>query len=109
MAEHFLNDMDKMDDFFNISKEEFLTSYDYLTEEDYMETQLALHEGDLVSNIADLFRQAENMYIDELNDRDTGWLVTSEQLKSTLARYVELYFTKEMKQELQEVCNSMGI
>ena len=49
---HFLNDEEKMMDFFSISKEDFLFTYSYLTEQDYEDTVQALnviensnHEG----------------------------------------------------------------
>lgn len=32
---HFYNDKEKMIDFFGLSKEEFLESYSYLTDEEY--------------------------------------------------------------------------
>ena len=35
---HFLDDKEKMEDFAFLSKEEFLASYSYLTEEEYDET-----------------------------------------------------------------------
>lgn len=34
----FLNDMEKMQDFLALTKEEFLQSYSYLTEKEYDET-----------------------------------------------------------------------
>lgn len=36
---HFADDTEKMLDFFNLTKEEFLESYSYLTEEEYIATQ----------------------------------------------------------------------
>lgn len=36
---HFIHDKEKMKDFCNISKEEFLKSYNYLSEKDYEDTE----------------------------------------------------------------------
>lgn len=36
---HFINDEEKMSDFFYLSKKEFLSSYSYLTEEEYDNTK----------------------------------------------------------------------
>lgn len=38
MENDFINDEEKMIDFVNLSKEDFLLSYSYLTESDYDET-----------------------------------------------------------------------
>lgn len=38
---HFLDDAEKMRDFYDLSKEEFLASYSYLTEEEYGATVAA--------------------------------------------------------------------
>lgn len=38
MGNDFINDKDKMNDIFKLSKSEFLNSYSYLTEEDYQAT-----------------------------------------------------------------------
>ena len=44
IAGSFLTDDEKMYDFFRISKEEFLFSYSYLTEEDYDMTVAEIKE-----------------------------------------------------------------
>ena len=44
----FTDDLEKMADFYKLSKEEFLATYDYLTEEEYQLTE------DKVSGIQDL-------------------------------------------------------
>ncbi len=36
---NFIDDVDKMNDFYILSKQEFLASYGYLTEEEYDETE----------------------------------------------------------------------
>ena len=38
---HFINDNEKMADFFRLTKDEFLASYTYLTEQDYINTAKA--------------------------------------------------------------------
>ena len=40
----FTDDKEKMNDFFNLTKEEFLASYSYLTEEEYELTMEAIKE-----------------------------------------------------------------
>lgn len=38
IAESFINDMEKMDDFYALTKKEFLESYSYITEKEYNNT-----------------------------------------------------------------------
>lgn len=42
--ENFINDMDKMQDFLALTKEEFLQFYSYLTEEEYDNTNKLYEE-----------------------------------------------------------------
>ena len=41
----FINDEEKIQDYFKLTKDEFLESYSYLTEEDYNATTKALEKG----------------------------------------------------------------
>ena len=116
MVTDFLDDIDKMYDFLddNISKEEFLQSYSYLTEEEYTETLRVLNENAGIQ-LAYLMRRAENMLIEEntyFDNEETNpyayATVTGEQFKSRIAEYVENHLTDEEKAEFQEMCESMA-
>lgn len=109
MAEHFLNDMDKMYDFLDdkISREEFLESYSYLKGEDYDITLKKLNE-DIAEVLAEIIREAENMLLEESNGRPTGWLVTGSDLKYRVAEYVRNHLTEDEEAELYELCDSMA-
>lgn len=53
----FIDDNEKMIDFFTLNKEEFLKSYSYVTEEEWEATRL------FVSTVADLFRMYNDMLV----------------------------------------------
>lgn len=104
----FINDMDKMNDFLRLEGSEFLESYDYLTLDDYALTSAEFFT-DTIDSLAELSRQAENMYIEELNGRDTGWHVTSDELKTSIMWYVQNHLDMDEQEEYEDLCNSMGI
>lgn len=110
MAETFLNDLDKVYDFLQISKQEFLESYSYITEEDYDLSMQELNE-DRVRTLALLMRDAENMLIEEVTEMGSeednmykGFIVTGEQLKSAIYCYVMEHLSKEEQQEFEDTC-----
>ena len=47
----FINDEEKIQDYFKLTKDEFLESYSYLTEEDYNATTKALEKLGNISRI----------------------------------------------------------
>lgn len=48
----FINDEEKIQDYFKLTKDEFLESYSYLTEEDYNATTKALEKLGNISRIS---------------------------------------------------------
>ena len=114
MAETFINDLDKMYDFLELSKDEFLTSYSYLSGQDY-EITYREFVSDVTGNLAQLMRSAENMLIEEntyFDNEETnpyrGYLVTGEQLKSRVYEYAQTHLSEEEIHEFQEICEDMG-
>lgn len=113
----FLYDLDKMYDLLTLTKEEFLKSYLYVSEGDYDHTLSAiLPKNDLlpdndeqVGNLADLCRQAENLYIEELNDRPTEWNVLGSQLKEAIYDFVKANYTEGQQELFNDYCYNMGI
>lgn len=65
--------------------------------------------GILTSNLADLMRRAENVYIENLNGRETGFAVTGEQLKEVVNNCAYYFLTSAEYEEFIEICNSMGV
>ena len=113
----FLWDKDKMYDFLTITKEEFLQSYIYLSEEEYdltlskikpVSKELQANE-DQIGTLADLCRDAENLYIEELNGRSTCWNVTGSQLKEAIYDWVRDNLTEEQQQLFNDYCIGMGV
>jgi hypothetical protein len=51
---NFIDDEEKMIDFKTLTKDEFLFSYSYLSEEEYYNTKLTLQELNLKSDVAEL-------------------------------------------------------
>lgn len=104
----FTDDIEKMVDFLELSKGEFLKSYSYITEEDYAET-LEDFNYDRAENLAYMMRSAENMYIEEMNGRETGVSVTSLQVKQAVSTYVVEHLQQEEIDEFYEICESLAI
>ena len=71
----FIDDYEKMFDFFRLSKEEFLTSYSYLTEEEYDATvmQLITFWNDIKETLKDFYKATDD-------DTDNDWLSDGEWL-----------------------------
>ena len=110
----FLTDVDKAYDFLGLTKQEFLESYSYLTEEEYDQANKEF-TSDVVGSLAELMRDAENMLIEENtyydNEKTNPYsyaLVTGEQLKSAVYCYSLEHLTKEEQAELEEECIGMG-
>ena len=114
MTNTFITDLEKMVDLLEASMsedsakayDEFLMSYNYLTENELDDTVQAI-SGE---TLADLFRQAENYYIEEMNGRPTGLAITSEMAKDTISRYVYQsgLVSKGEQREFDECCEAMG-
>jgi hypothetical protein len=110
MAETFMNDLDKIYDFLQLSKWEFLESYSYLKEEDYDLSAEEFNE-DRVRTLALLMRDAENMLIEENTEMGSeednpykNWNVTGEQLKSAVYDYVTEHLTEQEQQDFEDTC-----
>ena len=86
--------------------DEFLRSYSYITENELDDT-VGLIDAEV---LADLYRQAENYYIEELNGRPTGLAITSDIAKSTIVKYVydSGLVSKAEQKEFEELCQAMA-
>ena len=86
--------------------DEFLRSYPYITENELDDTVGLLD----VSILANLYREAENYYLDELNGRETGLAIPAEEAKSTIVRYVydSGLVSKADQKEFEELCQAMA-
>ena len=113
----FLSDLDKMYDLLTITKEEFLQSYSYMTEQEYDWTLASIKpitdevEGneDQIDTLANLCRRAENLYIEELNDRPTGWNVLGSQLKEAIHDFVKNNLSEEQQDLFNEYCTELAV
>ena len=117
VSEDFLSDLDKMYDLLTITKEEFLQSYSYMTENEYDWTLASIKpitdevEGneDQIETLANLCRRAENLYIEELNDRKTEWNVLGSQLKEAIYNFARDNLSKEQIDLFNDYCEGMGV
>ena len=112
-AEDFSYDLDKMYDLLELTKEEFLKSYLYISDEEYDITAEQVipngnNEDEVVYNLANLFRKAENLHIENLNGRDTGFLVTGGELKERIIDFVNKHLTPNQIKEFQDECDAMA-
>lgn len=77
---NFLNDKEKMSDFYKLSKEEFLNSYSYITEEEYDATLIEIANKQVVKN-----------------EIEKVWLIEDNELKYVNKNVSKLdYFGKEV-------------
>jgi hypothetical protein len=113
----FLDDLDKVYDLLIISKEEFLNSYSYLTEKEYdlsleaikPHSSSAEENESKIDTMSYLCRRAENLYIEELNGRDTRWNVLGSQLKDAIYTYVMNNYSTEQQDMFNDYCNALAI
>lgn len=103
----FTDDVDKMADFLELLKEEFLQSYSYLTEFEYDETRNQFNNSK-AEILADLMRAAENLLLEESNGRPTGCEITGEQLKVIVANYALNNLTTSEYKDFEDICESTG-
>ena len=113
----FLWDNDKMYDLLTVTKEVFLNKYLYVSEKDYDLTLSLIKPSTLtvedneekISNLADLCREAENLYIEELNGRSTDWVVLGSQLKEAVYDFVRENLSEAQQELFNEYCSNMGV
>lgn len=113
----FENDTEKLFDLLQLSKEDFLQSYSYIHEVDYEKTlnmfKVAEHKTqeeneETIENLAYMLRGAENMYIEELNERPTGCSITGSQFKEAIYDYVDKTLNENQKELFYELCEAMA-
>lgn len=113
-VETFEDDLEKMVDLLEAimsednasAYDEFLRTYSYITENELNDTVELID----VNVLANLYRLAENYYIEELNDRPTGLAITSDTAKSTIVKYVydSGLVSKAEQKEFEELCEAMA-
>ena len=114
MADTFITDLEKMVDLLKAvmsednasAYDEFLRSYSYITENELDDTVKVI----CGETLADLYRQAENYYIEEMNGRPTGLAITSDIAKDVISRYVYQsgLVSKAEQRTFEECCEAMG-
>ena len=110
----FITDLEKMVDLLQAimsednatAYDEFLHKHDDVTENELDDTVKEIN----TETLADLYRQAENAYIEELNGRPTGLPFSSETAKAVIGNYVYNSGLLDIPQqkEFEEICSSMG-
>ena len=104
----FINDIEKMSDLLQAITENnisgFLNSYSYLTKEEVDNTIKEIN----AESLAELFRQAENYHIEELNNRETGLSITSEQAKTSITDYVYNMLSKKEQKDFEDYCYNIA-
>ena len=61
-----------------------------------------------VEVLANLYRQAENLYIDEINGRYTSWLIKGSQAKDIINSFAEFILTPNQYKEFIDELYQMG-
>ena len=104
----FINDIEKMSSLLQAITEnnvsDFFNSYSDLTKEEVDNTIKEIN----AESLAELLRQAENYYIEELNGRETGLSITSEQAKTSIIGYVYSKLSKEEQEDFENECYNMA-
>ena len=104
----FITDTRLMYDFLQMTYAQFINEHN-VTPQTYAMTMREFID-DKAGTLADLMRVAENMYIEELNERDTYKYLpfTSKDLKNTVVTYANVRISLQEYEEFCELCNSMG-
>ena len=113
----FLYDLDKMYDLLTLSKKEFLKSYLYVSEGEYDRTldlilpinEKAEDNDDKITELGNLLRRAENLYIEELNGRETEWNVLGSELKEAIYDFARKNYSEEQQDIFNCYCDDMAI
>lgn len=80
----FIDDKEKMNDFYKLSKEEFLNSYSYLTEEEYNETLMEIDAKKLIT-IAEKTLKENEEYEGEYKDYELCYILKdTEEIKDSI-------------------------
>ena len=105
----FTGDTVLMYDFLSMTREQFLKEHPLVHHEEY-ECTMREFINNRPSILAQLMRDAENMYIEELNERDTykDLPFTSKDLKNTVVTFANIRISLQEYEEFCELCNSMG-
>lgn len=109
MTEEFIvsGNMKMMYDFFSLSREDFLKTYEEVSASDYEVNYILALRPEFM---ADLMRRAENLLIQENSDYfepDEDY-ITGEQWKVAISNFVELCFDIGMRREFDSLCYAMG-
>lgn len=83
----------------------FKQSYIYLTEGEVESTLKKIKSAEV---LAYLYRQAENLYIDEINGRYTSWLIKGSQAKDIINSFAEFILTPNQYKEFIDELYQMG-
>ena len=104
----FITDTRLMYDFLQMTYAQFIQKHN-VTPQTYAMTMREFID-DKAGTLADLMRVAENMYIEELNDRDTykDLPFASKDLKNAVVTYANVRISLQEYEEFCELCNSMG-
>lgn len=113
MSYSYICDIEKMSDLLTFMvenptgwKQQFMESYSYILEEEVDKTVEEINS----ESLAYLMRIAENIYIEEMNNRPrpTGLAIDSQTAKTAIINFVNTLPEKE-KEDFERVCESMGV
>lgn len=117
----FEDNIDLLSDLLALPIQTFREAYPNLDEQDIDNTidmYFPFQEGEtkdlseneeIISNLAELMRKAENMHIDEMNGRPTGWQIKGEDLKGIITNIIEVLCTDQDKNKFYELIKASGI
>lgn len=99
-GECLLTDLDKVVDFLTISKQEFLDSYSYLKEQDYIDMTEVFNDNKLMY-LSTWWNCAEKLVAGLVT---YSYSVSGEELKTVISNYAVDNLTKEELYELYDLC-----
>ena len=78
----------------------FRVSYNLFTEGEVENTLKKIKSAEV---LAYLYRQAENIYIEDINGRYTPWFIKGEQAKDVISEFAKIVLTQSQYQEFTEM------
>lgn len=103
MNVYFLFDLELANNFLSLDEKSFKQLYPSINSAEYKKIKDDF-QADIIRNLAELMREAENLYIEDLNARKYNLTFNSEQFKITINNYAEANLTKKQYEEYCNLC-----
>lgn len=103
MDVYFLFNLELANNFLTLDEKSFKKFYSSINTKEYKRITKDF-QSDIICNLAELMREAENLHIEDLNARKYNLTFNGEQFKTTINNYAEANLTKDQYEEYCNLC-----